>query len=175
MIEHELSINKLPMIVDQPIDSIRGAAFFVGRECQDDVTIRHISFLLEPDQRGHHDGIAIFHVLRTAAVVVTIFLHKLKRISSPIFAPCFDHVEVADEQDRFVLAAAMEAHHQVFLAVVRSENVKIALRKAGVPETLRHRLRSRGHVAHRVRGVDFDQLFEDVMGKLPSGIVKLCR
>jgi acid phosphatase len=38
---------------------------------------------------------------------------------------------------------------------------------------LGHGLGGRAHVSHRVRGIDFDQLFEDIVRELPSGVIDL--
>ena len=121
-----------------------------------------------------HDGVAVLHVLRAAAVVVAVFLHELKRIGGPVFAPRLDHVEMSDQQHRFVLAAAVQPDDQVLLAIVRPQDLHVAVGKSGVAKALRHGLGSGGHVAHRIRGIDFDQLLENIVGKLPGGVVNLC-
>jgi hypothetical protein len=80
---------------------------------------------------------------------------------------------MADEQQRLVVATAVEPHDQILLAVVGAEDVEVALGESGVTETLRHGLGGGRHVPHGVGSVDLDQLFENVVGKLPGGIVDL--
>ena len=157
----------------QPVHSVRSAAFFVGGQREDDVAVRNVAFLLEADQRGDHDGVAVFHVLRAAAVVVAVFLDELKRIGGPVLAACFDHIEMSDEQHRLVLAAAVQTHHQILLAIVGPEDLHVAVGKSGVAKTLRHGFGGGRNIADRIRGVDLDQLFEDVVGELLGGVVDL--
>ena len=122
-----------------------------------------------------HDGVAVFHVLRAAAVEVAVLLDELKGIGRPVFAARFDHVEMPDQQHRLVLAAAVQAHDEVLLAVVRAQDLDVALGKSGVAKALRHGFRRGGHAADRVRRVDFDQLLENVVGELAGGVVNLRR
>ncbi len=83
-----------------------------------------------------------------APVVITVFLDELKRIGGPVFAPRFDHIEMADQQHRLVFAAAVEADHKILLAVVGAEDMKVAIGKSCVAKALRHRFGSGGNVAH---------------------------
>ena len=108
VVEHKLGIDQFAVVLDQPIHAVRGAALFIGGQRQDDVAVRHEAFLLEADQGRDHDGIAVLHVLRAPAVVVTIFLHELKGVGGPVLAPGLNHVEVSDQQHRLVLAAAVQ-------------------------------------------------------------------
>ena len=62
---------------------------------------------------------------------------------------------------------------QILLAIIRASDVEIAFREAGVAEPLRYGLGGGGHIADRICGVDFDQLFENVVGKLLGGVVNL--
>jgi len=68
----------------------------------------------------------------------------------------------------------MQPHDNILLAIVWAADINVALRKARVTKPLRHRFRCRTHIAHRICGIDLDQLFEDVVRKLPSGVVQLC-
>src|SRR5579864_9235003 len=101
------------MILDQPIRAVEIAALFVGGKGENDVAIRDIAFLLETKQSRNQDGIAIFHVLSATAVKIAVFLDELERIGSPILAACLDHVEMSNEQDRFVRTRSVQAHDQV--------------------------------------------------------------
>jgi hypothetical protein len=53
--------------------------------------------------------------------------------------------------------------------------MKIALRKSGIAEALCHSLSRSRDVADRICSIDFDELFENVVRKLPGGIVNLGR
>jgi hypothetical protein len=50
----------------------------------------------------------------------------------------------------------------MLLAVVRPEHLHVGGRKSSVTKTLRHRVRGRRRVAHRVGRIDLDELFEDL-------------
>ena len=72
-----------------------------------------------------------------------------------------------------MFARSVIAHHDIFLAIIRSANVDVRVRKSGFMETLRHRLGRGAHVTYRIGGVDFNQLLEDVVGELIRGVIKL--
>src|ERR1035437_6290081 len=95
------------MILEEPVDSIRCAAFLVGGQGENDVAARHVSFFLYADPRGRPGGVRIFHVARAAAVVIAVLLDELKWVRRPILAPRFHHVEMADQQDWLVLARSL--------------------------------------------------------------------
>src|SRR6266567_5262372 len=67
----------------------------------------------------------------------------------------------------------MKPDDEVLFAVVRTKHMNVALRKSRLAKTFRYSFRRAGYVAHRICGVDLDQLFENVAGKLFSGIVDL--
>src|SRR5207244_10965608 len=139
---------------------------FIGSEGKNDVAVGHVTFLLKSDQSRGHDGVAIFHVLRAAAVEVTVFLNELKGVGGPVFAAGFDDIEVADEKNRFMLSAAMQADDQVFLTIIWTEDAEIAFGESGIAKALRHCFRRGSHAADGVRRIDFDALFEDIVSAL---------
>jgi hypothetical protein len=114
-----------------------------------------------------------FHILRAAPVEVAVFFHELERVGGPVFAARFHHVEMADDQDRLVRAAAVQARHQVPLALVGAENLGVGRREPGVEQALAHGLGGNSGAADRIGGVDFNQLLKDVVGEAAGGIVKL--
>jgi hypothetical protein len=80
---------------------------------------------------------------------------------------------MSDQQNRFMRARSMQAHDQVLLAIIGTDDLNVSIGKAAVAEPLRHSFRSRGHISDRIGGVDLDQLFEYLVGELSSLIVKL--
>ena len=78
-----------------------------------------------------------------------------------------------DQQDRLVLPGSVQADDYILLAIVWSTDVNVFIRKAGRTKSLRHGLRCGGHITDRIRGVDLNQLLENVMGQLLSGVVNL--
>jgi hypothetical protein len=102
----------------------------------------------------------------------TVLLDELERVGSPILAARLDHVQMADHQDRpAAFSTAVIAHDDIFLAVVRSVDDDVFLRESRIEQTLGHRVRCGGDVAHRIGRVDFDELLEDIERKLARGIV----
>src|SRR5882724_158177 len=63
----------------------------------------------------------------------------------------------------------MQSHDNIFLAVVRADDLDIAVRETSVTESLRHRLGCGRNAADRVSGVDLNELFEDVVRQLAGG------
>jgi hypothetical protein len=61
-------------------------ALLVCGQSENDVAVGNESLFFETNQRGRHDGIAAFHVLRAAAVIEAILLNEAEGISSPVFA-----------------------------------------------------------------------------------------
>ena len=67
-----------------------------------------------------------------------------------------DHVEMADQQNGFVLTRSMQTYDDILLTIIRPEHLDVAVGKSGVAETLRHCFRRCRYAADRVGGVDFD-------------------
>ena len=161
MVEHEFSVDERALVLQQPVDAVRAAALLIRREREDDVAVRAEPLLLHADERGHHDGVAVLHVLRAAAVEIAVFFDELEGIGSPVLAPGLHHVEVPDQQDRLMLSRTPQPDHQIFLPGIRPENGDIAVRKTGGPQPRCHGLRGRRHVTDGVGGVDLDELLEN--------------
>ena len=173
VVENELSVHKIPMVLQKPVDAVRRAAFLVGGERENNVTVGYIPLFLEADQSNRHDGIPALHILRAAAIVEAVFFDELEWIGCPIFAMRLDNIEMTDQQDGFLRAAPVEAYDQIFLAIIGTENVKVALDKSRIAETLSHGLGGDGYAAYGVGGIDLNQLLEDVVRELFCGIVNL--
>ncbi len=146
-IENVLGVDQIAMILQQPIDAIGFAAFFVGGEREDDVAIRPVIFLLEANQRGDEDGVAAFHVLRAAAVEVAVLLDEFEGVDGPVFAAGFDHVQVPDEEDGLLRAGAAKARDHVAFALVGAEHVHVGGGEARVAQALGHRFGGHGGAA----------------------------
>ncbi len=124
---------------------------------------------------GYRDGVAVLHVLGAAAIEIAVFLDELEGVGAPVLALRLDHVQVSDDQDRFqfrTCLAAISGHH-VALAIVGPQHDHVRLGKSRIEQTLRHGLSGHGGAAHRIGGVDFDELFEDVVRVLARNRVEL--
>ncbi len=168
------------MILQEPFHAVRSAALLVGGQREDDVAIRREPLPLQSNEIGDHDGIARLHVLRPAPIIIAVLLDELKRIGGPVLAPRFDHVEVADDENRPQRLApqrrirlAAIAGDQVALPLIGPDHGDVGRRESGIEQSLRHRLRRHGGASDRIRGVDLDQLLEDVVRHLARDLVAL--
>ena len=136
-VERELRVNQIAMIAQQPFDTVRATGFFVGRERQNDVPVGMKILFAQTNERRDHDGVGRFHVLRAAAVEISVAFEKMKRIDRPFVAPRFDHIEMADQKDWAARAGAAQSRHQVSFARIRAQHLRIARGKPGVAQALR--------------------------------------
>ncbi len=100
-IQRELGVHQFTMILEKPVHSVESPAFLVGRESQDHIAVRLEILLSQTNERRDQDRVAALHVLRSTAVEVAVFFDKMEWIGGPILAARFDHVQVADDQNRF--------------------------------------------------------------------------
>ena len=80
---------------------------------------------------------------------------------------------MADEEQRFFRAGAVNARDHIAFAVVGAEDLHIAGGKARVKQALGHRVGCYSGAAYGVGRINFDQLLENVAGKLFGGVVQL--
>src|ERR1700690_2867876 len=129
--------------------------------------------LLQAQERGDQKRVAVLDVSCAAAVKVAVLLEELERVHGPVLAARFDDVEMADEQQGFLRARAVNARDQVAFAVVRSEHLHVACRKTGIEQALGHGPGSNRGAADRIGRVDLNQLLEDVARKLLCALAYL--
>jgi|SRR4051794_37890864 hypothetical protein len=72
-----------------------------------------------------------------------------------------------------MLSRSVQADDQVLFTIIRAADVNVVFREACLTKTLSHCLRRGGHIAYRIRGVDLDQLLENVVSKLLGRAVDL--
>ena len=92
-----------------------------GGQGEDDIAIRHIAFTLEADEVDDGGGVRLLDVLRATSVKIAVFLYKLKGIGGPIFTIGLYHIQMADDQHRFLLRTARSssiARNQVAMASI---------------------------------------------------------
>jgi hypothetical protein len=85
---------------------------------------------------------------------------------------------VSDDQDRleFRSGLASVSCNHIALAVVGAEHDDIGARQSGIQQPLCHGLRCHRRAADGIGGIDFNQLFEDVVRILArDGIAVGCR
>ena len=159
----------------QPIHAIGGAAFLVRSQREDQVAVGNIVFFLQANEARYQQSVAGLHVLGAAAVKIAVFLKKLKRIGSPIFAARFHNIQMPDEENRLARAAAVIAKHQILFVSARAGNLNILFVESGFPQPLGHGFGGGAHVADGVGGVDLDQLLEDLARQALIFRRRLCR
>ncbi len=82
--------------------AVEFAAFFVGREREDQVAAGLVAFAMQTQKGGDQRGVGLLHVLRAAAVEVAVLLDELEGIGVPVGGQSLDHVDVAEKEDRFL-------------------------------------------------------------------------
>src|SRR5207248_10581956 len=123
----------------------------------DNIAVRFEIFLSQAHKRGDEDGVAGLHVLCSAPIEVAVFLDKLEGIGSPVFAARFDHVQMADDQNRFQRgAAAAQSYHQIACSIRWTANKHVAFRKSGLGKALEHRPCGERSTSGGVRSVNLD-------------------
>src|SRR5215468_303838 len=169
-IDAVFSINQIAMVRDQPLHAVGLPTFFVGSERQNQVAGGNPAFLFESQKVCYKYGVALLDVRGAATVEEAIDLIELERIHGPVFAQCFDNIQVAEKQNGLALPAPMQAHHDVLLVGQRPDDLDIFSGKARRTKACGHGLSGSGDIpGRRVCGVDLNQLFENVTGKLVFG------
>ena len=74
-----------------------------------------------------------------------------------------------EQQNRLTRACATITDYEVAFAWIGAEDLDVFSRKARRLQPRRHRFGSFGAIADGIGGVDFDELFEDVVGELTRG------
>jgi hypothetical protein len=162
VVQHELGVDEIAAILQQPVDAVGRAALLVRSQRQDDVAVRTIALGAIAQQRRHHDGDAVLHVLRAAAVEVAVLLQEHERIDRPVLAQRFDDVEMTDQQHRTLATRALEARDEVLLAPAGTDHLHIFSREAAIAQPLRHGFSGRSRAQARLGGLDLDELLEQV-------------
>ena len=162
-IEHKVAVDQVAMILQQPINAVRCAAFFVCRKGENDVAIGLKPSLLQADESGHRNGVAVFHVLRASSIEIAVLLDKLKRIRGPVLTAGFDDIQMSNGQDRL-------GHLRRFHGAVQRDSlyVRWGRERSHHAQEIRRQAaafpwhwRRRG-IPDGVRRVDLNQLLKDV-------------
>ena len=75
-----------------------GSALFAGRERENQVAVGNALLVFQTQQRRDERRRAALHVLRAAAVEVSVVLGQHERIVRPVFALRLDDVEMREQQ-----------------------------------------------------------------------------
>src|SRR6185436_10220506 len=166
VIQHELGVDQLAPVLEQPIDAVGVAALLVRRQRQDDVPVGLVALGAIAQQRRHHDRVAVLHVLRAAAVEVAVLLHEHERIDTPVLAQRFDDVEMTDQQHRAFATGALQARDEILLAPARPDDVHVLGGETSVEQPLRHGFGGWRRAQAGLGGLDLDELLEQVAREL---------
>ena len=161
-VEHIRGVDQIAMVLQQPVHAVRFAAFLVGGEGEDQVAVGAVVFTVEADEVGDQDGVVHLHVLGAAAIEVAVFLDELEGVGGPVGAAGFDDVQVADESEWACARRCRAAWPPGCLCGCWGPAPARRRGEAGIEQALGHGVGGLGGAAHRIGGVDFDQLLEDV-------------
>ena len=162
-VDREFGVDQVLVVLHEPVDAVEIAAFFVGREREDQIAVGDEAFLLQPNHVGDELRRHRLVVARAAAIEPAVLLEKGERIERPVLALRLDDVEVREEQQRPPRAGAVIADDEVVLARIGAEEVDVGVRKSRRPQPRGHRLGRFRHVScGRVGRVDLDELFVDL-------------
>jgi hypothetical protein len=135
-------------------------------------------FICTSNQVGDPDGGLGFVVARAAAVEVAVALNELKWIHAPVFAFGFDNIGVREKQNWFVSSRAAVANDEIGLFRDGSANEDVSVRESCRFQASGRGFRNRSCGAGREAGLNFDELFVDVVRELLFGVgaggLRLC-
>jgi hypothetical protein len=80
---------------------------------------------------------------------------------------------MADRENRFARTGAVEAGDEISLSGIRAAEEDVALGVASVAQAFGHGFGRDGGIADGIGGVDFDELFENVVRELICSIIRL--
>src|SRR6266851_7359852 len=159
-------VNPVAMLVQQPVNSVERATLLIGGQRKNQVAVRQIAFFFQADEIGNENGVAVLHVLGSAAVKVAVFLDEFEWIGGPILAVRFDDVKVPDEQDGLAISGSVKANDEILLPLVGTGDMDVPLSETRFEQTASHRFGGGGHIADGVRHIDLNELLENVARQL---------
>src|SRR6266704_4788395 len=159
-------VNPVAMLVQQPVNSVERATLLIGGQRKDQVAVRQIAFFFQADEIGSENGVAVLHVLGSAAVKVAVFFDEFEWIGGPILAVRFDDVQVPDEQDGLAISGSVKTNDEILLSLVGTGDMEVLLSETCFEQTASQRFGGGRHIADGVRRIDLNELLENVARKL---------
>src|SRR6266705_2090092 len=129
-------------------------------------SVRQIAFFFQADEIGNENGVAVLHVLGSAAVKVAVFFDEFEWIGGPILAVRFDDVQVPDEQDGLVISSSVKANDEILLSLVGTGDMEVLLSETCFEQTASQRFGGGRHIADGVRRIDLNELLENIARQL---------
>jgi hypothetical protein len=167
LVQGILGVDQLPVIGQEIHHAVGRAPFLVRRQRDHDVAVRDEPLALHADQVGHVDGGFVLVVGGAPAVEESVLLDERERVQVPVGGIGLHHVDVSQEQDGPpTRVSAPQPGDQIALAGSGLDDVHVGRVEAGLEQPIRHGLRGRGVVTHRIGRVDFDELLEDLPRQL---------
>jgi hypothetical protein len=155
--ETELGGDRLEVMVGHELRADLRRAFFAGFCQQNHVAVERRVVALERDHQHQPGDQVVLVVDRAAAVHVAALAHRAERRVRPLRLVDGDDVGVPEDQDRPLLAVALEARDDVGARGILGEDL------VRNPLFLEHRLEvvdGLGLIARRAAGVDAQQRLE---------------
>src|SRR5258708_4330524 len=166
-------IDPVKVLPWQPVPPVERAPLLIGGQSENQIAVRRISFLFQADEIGDQDGIPFLHVLGATAIEVTVLLDEFEGIGGPVRAEGFDDVQVPDEEDGLAFSGSAKTRDEIFLAFVRPGYFDIARGEASIPQTNGHHFPGGGFMSDRTRGIDLNELLENLVRQLLPFILSL--
>ncbi len=143
------------------------AAFFVSRQRDDDVAVRHVAFLFEPDQVGNVNRGFVLVIGGATAIEIAVLLDEFEWWQGPVGRIRGDYVDMREQQYRLAFRIpATVTRDEITFALCRHEHLHVLRRKTGGQQLVGHGLRGCRVVAGRMRSIDLDQFAEEVFRHL---------
>jgi tetrahydromethanopterin S-methyltransferase subunit G len=80
---------------------------------------------------------------------------------------------MTDHKNRFARARAVKANDQVSFSRIRTAEEDVAIGIARIAQAFGHRFGRDGGIAHGIGGVDFDELFKNIVRQLICSVIRL--
>src|SRR5207247_6714262 len=153
-------------LVQQPVNAVERATFLIGGQRKNQVAVGQIAFFFQADEIGNENGVAVLHVLGSAAVKVAVFLDEFEGIGGPVLAVRFDDVQVPDEQDGLAISSSAQTDNEILLPLVGSRDMDVLLSETRFEQTASQRFGSGRPIADGARRIDLNELLENIARQL---------
>src|SRR5580704_901273 len=161
-IDAVLRVDPLAMIFHQPVDAVKIAAFFIGRQRQNQIAIGLVILSLHANEVGDQDRVAFLHIVGAAPEEVAILLDKFKRIGGPVLTPRLDDVEMPNKENRLALPCAVNARDEVLLPIIRSIDDDVVAGKSRIAKPSSHLLGRSRNVAGGICRINLNELLKNL-------------
>src|SRR5262249_14272823 len=161
-------VDEFLVLAEEPVHAVVVAARLLSRrESQDEVTVGHEAFLLEPHEDRGEDRGAVLDVVDAPTVEESVLLRQRERVERPVLLLRLPDVEVGEEEDGAGRALAPQPRDEVRVRRARgADDLDVGRCVAGGDEPPGQCLRGLRRAPVLVRRVGLDELLEEVAAQL---------